>query len=530
MNSAVNTRHFDIFNGDADGLCALHQLRLAQPRATHLLSGVKRDHALLGRVDARPGDSITVLDLPLAANRAALLNLLDQGVAVDYFDHHSAAPPPDEHPLLRLYLDPAPGTCTSLLVNRHLDGRFAAWAVVGAFGDNQAAPAHALAASLGLGEDAILQLKILGECLNYNAYGDSEADLLIPPTQLYKLMAAYPDPLDFIEQEPICLEIDQQWTNDLTQAMAVKPILDRDELIVVQLPAAAWARRVLGSYANRLAQQVSKVCAVVAPNTRHTLTVSLRAPMGGAYTADQLVCPFGGAGRATAAGINDLLPAQLPVLIQHWRKTLGMVDTSPLLKSGPKSMSTETPMPCHAGDALLVVDVQNDFLPGGRLPVPNGDQVIAPLNQWMARFSAAGLPVFASRCWHPPNHASFRPQGGTWPAHCVADTVGAAFASGLDLPDSVQLISKAGERDIEAYSAFAGTDLDNRLHSRSVHRLFIGGLATDYCVLRSVQDALHRGYQVVLLRDAIRAVEVQAGDGERAIAAMLAAGAVATEG
>ena len=187
---------------------------------------------------------------------------------------------------------------------------------------------------------------------------------------------------------------------------------------------------------------------------------------------------------------------------------------------------TNTPIHLQDGDALVVVDVQNDFLPGGALAVPAGDAVIEPLNTWIARFRAAGLPVVATRDWHPPNHCSFREQGGPWPAHCVADTPGAAFAADLHLPDDAWIVSKATEPDREAYSGFEGTDLAERLKDAGVRRLFIGGLATDYCVLNTVKDALANGFAVYLLSDAIRAVNVNPGDGDRAITEMTAAGAV----
>ena len=184
-------------------------------------------------------------------------------------------------------------------------------------------------------------------------------------------------------------------------------------------------------------------------------------------------------------------------------------------------------VPPQDGDALLVVDVQNDFLPGGWLGVPGGDAVVAPLREWIARFAAAGRPVFATRDWHPPDHCSFAAQGGPWPPHCIAGTGGAAFAPGLGLPATAQVIDKATSSAADAYSGFAGTDLDARLHAAGISRLVVGGLATDYCVLNTVLDARRLGYDVLLLPAALRAVDVQPGDGARALAAMMAAGAVA---
>ena len=176
-------------------------------------------------------------------------------------------------------------------------------------------------------------------------------------------------------------------------------------------------------------------------------------------------------------------------------------------------------------DALIVVDVQRDFLPSGALGVPHGDEVVAPLNAAMDAFERAGRPVFASRDWHAPDHCSFKAQGGPWPPHCVANTPGARFAEGLQLPRSAIVVSKAESADADSYSAFGGTDLAQQLERKGVRRVFVGGLATDYCVLNTVLDALAAGFEVVVLGDAVRAVEVSPGDGERAIAKMKQAGA-----
>lgn len=179
----------------------------------------------------------------------------------------------------------------------------------------------------------------------------------------------------------------------------------------------------------------------------------------------------------------------------------------------------------RTGDALIVVDVQDDFLPGGQLAVPEGDRVIPVLNRYLARFRAAGLPIFATRDWHPPDHCSFAAQGGPWPPHCIASTPGAAFAAELALPPETQIIDKATRPDADAYSGFEGTDLGERLRSLGVGRVFVGGLATDYCVLNTVRDALTQGFEAVLLTDAIRAVNVQPGDGARAEQTMTSLGA-----
>lgn len=177
------------------------------------------------------------------------------------------------------------------------------------------------------------------------------------------------------------------------------------------------------------------------------------------------------------------------------------------------------------GDVLLVTDIQNDFLPGGSLAVAGGGEVVPVLNRYIDAFLAQGLPVYATRDWHPEGHCSFHAQGGPWPVHCVAGTQGAAFASTLSLPPGTTVISKATLQDQEAYSSFQGTDLDSRLHAAGIRRLFIGGLTTDYCVLSTVRDARRLGYDVFVLADAIRAVNVQPGDGQRAEEEMAGLGA-----
>lgn len=183
----------------------------------------------------------------------------------------------------------------------------------------------------------------------------------------------------------------------------------------------------------------------------------------------------------------------------------------------------------QVGDALILVDVQLDFLPGGSLAVPRGDEVVPALNRYIAVFRGLTLPVVATRDWHPPDHCSFRAQGGPWPPHCVAGSAGAHFATLLDLPCEAHIVSKATSRDRDAYSGFEGTGLDDWLRRAGASRVFVGGLATDYCVLNTVRDALRFGYATFLLLDAVRAVDVAAGDGARAIDEMRRLGAMAIE-
>jgi nicotinamidase/pyrazinamidase len=188
-------------------------------------------------------------------------------------------------------------------------------------------------------------------------------------------------------------------------------------------------------------------------------------------------------------------------------------------------MSPASVIALSSSDALIVVDVQNDFLPGGQLAVRYGDEVVPVLNRYIDIFVAQGLAVYATRDWHPADHCSFTPQGGPWPVHCIAGSEGALFPSTLHLPRSALIVSKAMQAERDAYSGFDGTELAEQLRRSGVERVFVGGLATDYCVLNTVRDALKQGFTVCLLVDAIRAVNVDPDDGMRAEGEMCRLGA-----
>ncbi|OQX65491.1 MAG: hypothetical protein DRH37_05370 [Deltaproteobacteria bacterium] len=183
----------------------------------------------------------------------------------------------------------------------------------------------------------------------------------------------------------------------------------------------------------------------------------------------------------------------------------------------------------NPGDALIVVDLQNDFLPGGALAVRHSSEIIPVINRYIALFQSKGLPVYATRDWHPKDHCSFETHGGPWPPHCIQDTPGSRFPSELRLPASVVVISKAAEREKDAYSGFEGTDLAERLRAAETRRLLIGGLATEYCVFNTVKDALRNGFSVLLLLDAVRAVNVNPDDGKKAVQEMIRLGAQPVE-
>lgn len=179
-------------------------------------------------------------------------------------------------------------------------------------------------------------------------------------------------------------------------------------------------------------------------------------------------------------------------------------------------------------DALIVVDYQKDFCPGGALPVEGGDEIAPVLNAYIDIFRGKGGPIFATRDWHPPDHISFKEQGGQWPPHCVRDTEGAEFHPDLDLHEDMEIISKATQSEKEAYSGFDGTDLKQKMEEKEVKRVFVGGLATDYCVKNTVLDSLEAGFDTYLLKDATRGVNVEPGDSEKAVKSMREAGATVT--
>ncbi len=304
-----------VFNGDADGLCALQQLRLADrsggARAAvekeTLVTGVKRDIALLGRVTASPGDACTVLDISLDVNRVALMSLLDAGASVRYFDHHFTGEIP-RHPNFEPYLDLSPTVCTSLLVDRYLAGRFRSWAIVGAFGDSLMAEGQALAEAAGLAPAATERLRELGVVMNYNAYGETIADLHVAPEELAKEIRPYADPLEFATASPTFRLLSDGYAADMDLARRLNPLCKVGAAVLFMLPDAAWARRASGSLANDLAKaNAGNAVAIVSPKTEGGFLVSVRVPSE-SPTSAQTFCsrfPTGG-GRRTAAGINHL--------------------------------------------------------------------------------------------------------------------------------------------------------------------------------------------------------------------------------
>jgi hypothetical protein len=310
--------HFDVFNGDADGICALHQLRLANPKESMLVTGVKRDIALLERVPARAGDSITALDISMAVNRPALMALLERNVFIQYFDHHSAGSIP-VHRNLMAVVDRTPDVCTGILVDRYLHGRYRVWAAVAAFGDNLFPEGQALAEGLGLAAPQVQDLRVLGEALAYNAYGDTEADLIVHPAALYRTLHAYMDPLEFMRSEGLYQTIREARRADLERARRIEPETRLMGATIYVLPGAPWSRRVRGALANELAHAFpERAHAVLIPRIGDGYSVSVRAPLRTRTGADALCRRFPtGGGRAAAAGINHLPADQLSELVRR---------------------------------------------------------------------------------------------------------------------------------------------------------------------------------------------------------------------
>ena len=314
--------HFDVFNGDADGITSLVQLRLAEPLAATLVTGTKRDIRLLARVPAQAGDTVTVLDISLAVNRAALDALLARGVAVRYFDHHFPGEVPD-HPAFDPHIDTTPSVCTGVLVDRFLGGRQRAWAVVAAFGDNLIATARELAAPLQLSAERLATLRDLGDGLTYNAYSDDPADAIVPPADLYAALRHAADPFRFVDDDPAYAAIDAARRSDMDEARATRAALTLPNARVYILPDEPWTRRVRGVFGNEIANAAPDMAhAVLTTNTAGGYTVSVRAPRSRPTGADALCRPFGGGGRAAAGGIEHLPKERFHEFVRQLEDTL----------------------------------------------------------------------------------------------------------------------------------------------------------------------------------------------------------------
>ncbi len=299
---------YDVFNGDADGICALLQLRLHEPRDATLVTGVKRDIALLKQVDAGAGDRVTTLDISMEKNHGDLQRLLNAGAGVFYVDHHFPGEIPD-HPGLTAIINEAPETCTSILVNKHLKGAYCAWAVVGAFGDNLKNSAAALARNLAVNADELQKLENLGIYINYNGYGSNLADLHFAPAELFTRLLPHANPLDFIRDgNKDFAKLENGYHTDMGNAGNLQPEVATANSAVYVLPNESWARRVSGVFSNDLANRhPDRAHAVFTEKADGNYLISVRAPLSNRTGAVEVCRQFPtGGGRAAAAGVNDL--------------------------------------------------------------------------------------------------------------------------------------------------------------------------------------------------------------------------------
>ncbi len=308
--------NYDVFNGDADGICALIQLRKAEPREAVLVTGVKRDINLLANVDAAAGDLVTVLDVSMDKNREGLQSALANGANVFYVDHHFAGDIP-EHDCLHAIINEDSEVCTAVLINGYLNGAYPDWAVVGAFGDNFKKTARRLAKPLNLSAFDLQSLENLGIYLNYNGYGSSVEDLHFNPKDLYQTLYEANSALEFIASSPDYKKLNIGYTEDMAKVAELKPIHFDETTAVFKLPNAAWALRVRGVFGNDLAMEYpDRAHAVVTEKDNGNYLVSVRAPLSNRQGAAELCMQFPtGGGRTAAAGINELPRSELDVFI-----------------------------------------------------------------------------------------------------------------------------------------------------------------------------------------------------------------------
>jgi single-stranded DNA-specific DHH superfamily exonuclease len=328
--------NYDLFNGDADGICALILLRLAQPKESTLITGIKRDIKLLKnlmeQVKLKQGDEVVVLDVSMAKNTEYLNRVLNVGANVFYADHHQMGDKP-EHESLDAHINISSNTCTALIISAYLRGQLKkeshAWAIVAAFGDNITIVAEALCDKAGYSEEQINQLRTLGICMNYNGYGADVSDLFYHPADLYKIAVKYASPFEFIENESeVFHTLSDGYESDMAKALKTEPSHKTEKAAMYILPNAKWARRVSGVVGNELANQYpDRAHAILTERAEKvdvsngdeesTYQVSIRAPKNDLKGADIIATKFGGGGRKGAAGIDVLTSAQIAMLIEE---------------------------------------------------------------------------------------------------------------------------------------------------------------------------------------------------------------------
>ncbi|NIY93881.1 DHH family phosphoesterase [Vibrio diazotrophicus] len=309
--------HYDVFNGDADGIISLLQLRLAQPKEAQLVTGVKRDIQLLDKLTVKAGDSLTVLDISLQKNRIGLLAALDAGADVFYADHHQAGDIPS-HSQLSTHINLDSNMCTALIIDQLLEGRFREWAITAAYGDNLNRVADELCKQLGLTSQESELLKELGTLINYNGYGKSTDQLHFHPEKLYQILLAYPSPFEVIRDTASPFyQLKAAYEADVAQAISVSSFYESETLRVFELPDEVFSHRVSGVYGNLIANQSpSQAHLVLTKIDNDNFAVSLRAPLNNKQGAGELCSQFvTGGGREAAGGINRLPEMELSRLV-----------------------------------------------------------------------------------------------------------------------------------------------------------------------------------------------------------------------
>lgn len=315
--------HYDIFNGDADGIFALHQYRLVHPQPdAKRITGVKRDIKLLSQVEDVKNCSLTVFDVSLDSNRDPLTKILAAENSVLYFDHHFSGEIPDA-PTLTTRINLSAETCTSIIVNEYLEHAYPLWAICGAYGDNLNKSAKDIESPLGLSEDQRKALMELGELFNYNGYGADLSDLHFTPEELYIAIQPFENPLDFIDNAPQLKQLREGYAEDMAQAMEQRPLASLGKNRVYTFPDKRWARRVSGVFSNLKArEQQHSAHAIITENHDKTLRISVRAPLADRRDADTLCKSFPtGGGRAAAAGINILPAESLDTFLEAFHST-----------------------------------------------------------------------------------------------------------------------------------------------------------------------------------------------------------------
>ena len=306
---------FDVFNGDADGICGILQLRLAGLRSGTPITGAKRDISLLNKLTSVSDASIAVVDISFDQNRTSALRLLESGCEIIWFDHHFPGQLPN-HPNLHTHINTSSLVCSSVIIDEFLKGQHRAWAVVAAFGDNLSSTALNLSEKLELDPKSLELLRRLGQAINYNAYGDSKDDLIFDPESILLELEIAETPERFSRESDILTTIEGEMENDIANASRLEVETVTEHFRIVYLPDEKWCRRVMGILANRLANEFPESAHLLLGEKDGAYVASIRAPKSNPTGAQEVARQFPtGGGREAAAGINRIGEEDLPALI-----------------------------------------------------------------------------------------------------------------------------------------------------------------------------------------------------------------------